>query len=148
MRWVLYILGGLLFLMGSLYILQGSGVIPVGGMANQIKWVYIGAVVDLVGIVLIVLASLAQREIPHLLRKCDLSSAGQQAGAIFLPPRRAGRRLHQAAWLEAPRVLRIPRRHRHGHQRDKTINIGLGWKQALIQEFNPDWVEIYETLNS
>ena len=57
MKWVLYIIGVLLLLMGSGWILQGAGVFPVGGMAYQVKWVYIGAVVDLVAIGLIVLAS-------------------------------------------------------------------------------------------
>jgi len=64
MRWVLYILGVLLLLSGSVWFLQGSGVIPVGGMANQVKWVYIGAVVDLVGIGLIVLASRRRKNPP------------------------------------------------------------------------------------
>ena len=56
MRLVLYIVGVLLLLMGSGWILQGVGIIPVGGMAYQVKWAYIGAEVDLVGIGLIVLA--------------------------------------------------------------------------------------------
>ena len=64
MRWVLYILGVLLFLAGSVWMLQGLGIIPVGGMANQIKWAYIGAVIDLVAIGLIVLASRRRKNLP------------------------------------------------------------------------------------
>jgi len=64
MKWVLYIIGVLLFLMGSVWILQGLGLYPVGGMANQIKWAYIGAVVDLVGIGLIVLARRRRNNLP------------------------------------------------------------------------------------
>ena len=64
MRWVLYIIGVLLFLMGSIWILQGLGLYPVGGMAYQIKWTYVGIVVDLVGIGLIVLASRRRKNLP------------------------------------------------------------------------------------
>jgi uncharacterized integral membrane protein len=64
MKWVLYILGVLLFLMGTVYILQGTGIVPVGGMAYQTKWTYIGVVVDLVGIGFIVLASRRRKNLP------------------------------------------------------------------------------------
>jgi hypothetical protein len=64
MRWVLFILGVLLFLMGSVWILQGLGLYPVGGMAYQIKWTYAGIVVDLVGIGLIVLGSRRRKAPP------------------------------------------------------------------------------------
>ena len=64
MKWVLYFIGVLMFLMGSVFILQGVGALPVGGMAYQIKWAYIGTVIDLVGIGLIVLASRRRRNLP------------------------------------------------------------------------------------
>ena len=64
MRWVLYIIGVLLLLVGSVWFLQGVGIYPVGGMAYQVKWVYIGAVMDLVGIGLIVLASRRRKTPP------------------------------------------------------------------------------------
>jgi len=64
MKWVLYIIGVLLFLMGSVWILQGLGLYPVGGMAYQIKWTYAGIVVDLVGIGLIVLARRRRNNLP------------------------------------------------------------------------------------
>ena len=57
MKWLLFIFGLLLFLMGTTFILQGIGVYPVGMMAYQVKWAYIGTLLDLIGIGLIVLAS-------------------------------------------------------------------------------------------
>ena len=64
MKWVLYIIGVLLFLMGTVWILQGLGLYPVGGMAYQIKWTYAGIVVDLVGIGLIVFARRRRNNLP------------------------------------------------------------------------------------
>ena len=64
MRWVLYIIGVILFLMGTTFVLQGTGLYPVGGMAYQVKWVYIGIVMDLVAIGLIVLASRRRKNLP------------------------------------------------------------------------------------
>ena len=64
MKWVLYIIGVLLFLMGTVWNLQGLGLYPVGGMAYQIKWTYAGIVVDLVGIGLIVLARRRRNNLP------------------------------------------------------------------------------------
>ena len=64
MRWVLNILGVLLFLAGTVWILQGTGVFPVGGMAYQTKWTYAGIVVDLVAIVLLIFANRPRRKLP------------------------------------------------------------------------------------
>jgi hypothetical protein len=64
MKWVLFIIGVLLFLMGTVWILQGLGLYHVGGMAYQIKWTYAGIVVDLVGIGLIVLARRRRNNLP------------------------------------------------------------------------------------
>jgi uncharacterized integral membrane protein len=64
MKWVLIILGLLLFLMGTTFILQGIGVYPVGLMAYQVKWAYIGTVLGLVGIGLIVLAARRRKNLP------------------------------------------------------------------------------------
>lgn len=41
---------------GLLFYLQGTGVLPFGGMANQIEWAYIGAVMVLVAAGLVVFA--------------------------------------------------------------------------------------------
>jgi hypothetical protein len=52
MRWVkllVSIFGGLLALMGIFWILQGTGIIPVGLMANHIQYAYYGAVVIVIG---------------------------------------------------------------------------------------------------
>jgi hypothetical protein len=64
MKWVLNILGVLLILTGTVWILQGTGVFPVGGMAYQTKWTYVGIVVDLVAIVLFILANRPRRKLP------------------------------------------------------------------------------------
>ena len=64
MRWVLYVISVLMLLMGSTFVLQGTGVYPVGGMAYQAKWTYIGIVIDLVAIGLIVLASRRRKNLP------------------------------------------------------------------------------------
>jgi hypothetical protein len=64
MRWVLYIIAVLLLLPGTTFILQGTGIYPVGGMAFQMKWTYVGIVVDLVAIGLIVLASRRRKNLP------------------------------------------------------------------------------------
>jgi hypothetical protein len=56
-RWVLSVVGVLLFLMGAVWILQGIGVFPVGFMAYDMKWTYVGIVLDLLGIGLVVLAN-------------------------------------------------------------------------------------------
>ena len=44
MKWVLVVIAAFLALMGIVYILQGTGVVPVGGMAYHIVWAYVGAV--------------------------------------------------------------------------------------------------------
>ena len=64
MKWVLNILGVLLILMGTVWILQGTGVFPVGGMAYQTKWTYIGIVVDLVAIGFFFIANRRRKNLP------------------------------------------------------------------------------------
>ena len=64
MKWAFIIIGVLLFLMGTTFILQGIGVYPVGLMAYQVKWAYIGTVIDLVGIGLIILAARGRKNLP------------------------------------------------------------------------------------
>jgi len=48
MRRTVMVLAVLVALAGVLFILQGTGVVPVGGMANQIIWAYIGGAMVLV----------------------------------------------------------------------------------------------------
>ncbi len=57
MKVILIILGVLLLLMCTVWILQGLGIYPVGFMARQMKYAYIGIVVDVVAVGLFVLAS-------------------------------------------------------------------------------------------
>lgn len=64
MRWVLNILGVLLILAGTTFALQGTGVLPVGGMAYQSKWTYIGIIMDVVAIVLFIIANWRRRKMP------------------------------------------------------------------------------------
>jgi hypothetical protein len=64
MKWILNILGVLLFLMGTFWILQGTGIFPVGMMANQMKYAYAGIVVDLVAIGLIIIANRRRKNLP------------------------------------------------------------------------------------
>jgi hypothetical protein len=57
MKWVLIILGVLLLLFGTVWILQGLNILTQGFMAGHIQYTFIGAIVDLVGIGLLVLAN-------------------------------------------------------------------------------------------
>jgi hypothetical protein len=65
MKWVLNILGLLLILMGTVWILQGTGVLPVGGMAYQPQWAYAGIFVDLVAVVLFIVANRRRKRLPR-----------------------------------------------------------------------------------
>jgi hypothetical protein len=49
MKWIASIFGGLLALMGLFWILQGTGLVPVGLMANHIQYAYYGVVVIAAG---------------------------------------------------------------------------------------------------
>jgi len=64
MKWVLAVFGILLFLVGLVWTLQGLGIYPVGMMAYQVKWTYIGIVLGLAGIGLIVLAFRRRKNLP------------------------------------------------------------------------------------
>ncbi len=54
MKLVLAIVGVLLVLMGVVWILQGFNILPVGFMAGQMQYALLGAILMVVGIVLIV----------------------------------------------------------------------------------------------
>jgi len=64
MKWIPVVFGVLLFLMGTVWILQGTGVYPVGFMANDMKYTYAGIVVDVIGIGLIVFAGRSRKKAP------------------------------------------------------------------------------------
>jgi hypothetical protein len=57
MKWVLIIVGALLILMGAVWVLQGTYVLTQGVMAGDMKWTWIGAIVVVVGIVLVVVGA-------------------------------------------------------------------------------------------
>ena len=63
MKWVLNIVGILLILLGTVWILQGTGILPVGGMAFQTKWAYAGIVIDLLAIALFIFANRRRKRI-------------------------------------------------------------------------------------
>ena len=56
MKIALVVAGVLLLVIGSWWILQGTGIVPVGMMANHIQYAYLGIVVDLIAIVLLYVA--------------------------------------------------------------------------------------------
>lgn len=51
----------LLILTGLVWIAQGTGVFPVGGMANHMEWTYIGLALEVIAAGLIVYALRARR---------------------------------------------------------------------------------------
>ena len=54
MKWVLIVLGVILFLLGVVWVLQGTNVLTQGVMAGQSRWTFIGSVLGAVGIVVFV----------------------------------------------------------------------------------------------
>ena len=64
MKWILNILGVLLFLMGTVWVLQGTGLYAVGMMAHQMKYAYAGIVVDLIALGLLVIANRRRKNLP------------------------------------------------------------------------------------
>ena len=57
MKWVLIILGILILVIGVVWALQGSNVLAYGQMAGHRKWIAIGGVLGVVGIILIIVGS-------------------------------------------------------------------------------------------
>jgi len=56
MKKVLLVVGVLAIVLGGWWILQGTGVAPVGSMANQMPWAYRGAGLAVVGVILVLLS--------------------------------------------------------------------------------------------
>ena len=54
MKWFGDIVGIISSLIGIFWILQGTGIVPIGAMANQGQWAIIGFVLGIVGIGLLV----------------------------------------------------------------------------------------------
>jgi hypothetical protein len=55
MKWVLIVVGALLFLIGGVWLLQGTYVLTQGVMAGDMKWTIIGGILAAAGIALVVI---------------------------------------------------------------------------------------------
>ena len=62
MRWVLIVLGILVVLVGLVWLLQGTNVLAGSQMSGHRRWIVIGAGLDVVGIVLIIVGSRMRRK--------------------------------------------------------------------------------------
>lgn len=63
MRWVFIIVGIILILLGGLWALQGLGILLGSPMTGQTRWLIIGAILVIIGIVLF-LMGLRRRSAP------------------------------------------------------------------------------------
>ena len=61
MRWVLIIVGVVLVLVGLVWLLQGTNVLAGSVMSGHRRWIVIGAGLDVIGAVLIVLGARTRR---------------------------------------------------------------------------------------
>ncbi len=61
MRWVLIVLGILVVLLGLVWLLQGTNVLAGSQMSGHRRWIAIGGVLDVVGIVLIIIGARMRR---------------------------------------------------------------------------------------
>jgi len=57
MKWVLIVIGILLLLMGVVWALQGMNILPYGQMAGHRRWIALGGLLGVVGIILVVLGA-------------------------------------------------------------------------------------------
>ena len=62
MKWILIVLGILVIIVGTIWLLQGAKVLSYGQMAGHRRWIAIGGVLDIVGIVLIVAGARIRRK--------------------------------------------------------------------------------------
>ena len=53
MRYVLLVVGGLMVLMGGVWLLQGIGILPGSFMTGQPFWAVMGAILVVVGVLLV-----------------------------------------------------------------------------------------------
>ncbi len=63
MKWVLIVLGILLFLVGGVWILQGLNVFTQGAMAGKSQWTLIGSIVAAVGIIIEVIGATRRKKV-------------------------------------------------------------------------------------
>ena len=61
MRWVLIVIGILVIVIGAVWLLQGANVLSYGQMAGHRRWIAIGGVLDVVGIILIIVGARMRR---------------------------------------------------------------------------------------
>ena len=61
MKWVLIVVGILVIILGTIWLLQGANVLPYGGMAGHRRWIAIGGLLDVVGVILIVVGARIRR---------------------------------------------------------------------------------------
>ena len=61
MRWVLIVVGIVLALAGLVWVLQGANVLAGSVMSGHRRWIVIGAGLDVIGTVLIVLGARMRR---------------------------------------------------------------------------------------
>lgn len=61
MRWVLIIVGVVLVLVGLVWLLQGTNVLAGSVMSGHLRWIVIGAGLDVIGAVIIVLGARMRR---------------------------------------------------------------------------------------
>lgn len=64
MKWVLIIVGVLLFLLGGVWVLQGLYVLTQGVMAGDMKWTVIGGILAAAGIALALVGALRRKATP------------------------------------------------------------------------------------
>ncbi len=64
MRWVLIAVGIVMDLLGTVWLLQGLTLLPGTFMRGNPTWIVIGAIVDLVGIGLIIFGARWRRSTP------------------------------------------------------------------------------------
>ncbi len=57
MKWILNIFGVLLLLVGTVWVLQGLNILNQGFMAGHSQYAILGAIVDVIGIALLVFAN-------------------------------------------------------------------------------------------
>ncbi|HTP57732.1 MAG TPA: hypothetical protein VMM82_02375 [Spirochaetia bacterium] len=57
MKWVLIIIGVLVLVVGVIWALQGLNVLPYGQMAGHRRWIAIGGLLGIIGIILIVVGA-------------------------------------------------------------------------------------------
>ena len=64
LKWILNVVGVLLFLAGAVWFFQGIGVLPGSFMSGQSQWAINGTVAMVVGIAMLVIANRPRKKTP------------------------------------------------------------------------------------